>query len=77
MLALKQYKQALSKLDYMLDTVPLKYASQLWLIRAQVHKALGNTTDAKKDHKRALKHDNENTVKFLENGESVQLTVFP
>lgn len=34
LLQLKDYKQALTKLDYMLDTVPKKYANQLWLIRA-------------------------------------------
>lgn len=61
----------------MLDTVPKKYTGQLWLIRAMIHKVLGNTVEAKKDQKRALKHDNENASKFLEHGKSVELTVFP
>jgi hypothetical protein len=42
-----------------------------------IYKVLGNTVEAKKDQKRALKHDNENASKFLEHGKSVELTVFP
>jgi hypothetical protein len=61
----------------LLDTVPKKYTGQLWLIRAMIYKVLGNTVEAKKDQKRALKHDNENASKFLEHGKSVELTVFP
>jgi len=32
---MKSYTKALEKLDYMINTVPKKYANQLWLIRAQ------------------------------------------
>ena len=37
LLMLKDYKKALTKLDYMLDTVPKKYSSQLWLLRGLVN----------------------------------------
>ena len=30
----KDFKKALEILNYMLDTIPKKYAAQLWLIRA-------------------------------------------
>ena len=33
----KKYTLALEKLDYMLSTIPRKYANQLWLIRGSVH----------------------------------------
>ena len=61
----------------MVDTVPKKYATQIWLIRSQVHKALGNTAASKKDVKRALKYDCEHSKKFFDQGQSVHLTVFP
>jgi len=61
----------------MVETVPKKYATQIWLIRSQVHKQLGNTALSKKDVKRALKHDTETAKKFLEQQQSVHLTVFP
>ena len=48
----------------MFNTIPKKYASQLWLIRAQIHKILRNTSEAKKDFKRAEKNDKENYIKF-------------
>ena len=34
MLHLKQYKEALKKADYMLDTVPKKYRPQLYIVRS-------------------------------------------
>jgi len=34
---LKDYKKALTKLDYILDTIPKKYANQLWLLRGLVN----------------------------------------
>ena len=54
-ICLKQYDKALEKLDYMFNTIPKKYAGQLWLIRAQIHKELRNQNAAKKDFKRAEK----------------------
>jgi hypothetical protein len=38
---LKQFDKAKEKLDYMFDTIPKKYATQLWLIRAQINNMLG------------------------------------
>ena len=37
LLMMKDYKKALTKLDYMLDTIPKKYAGQLWLLRGLVN----------------------------------------
>lgn len=62
----KEYKKAMTKLNYMFDTIPKKYASQLWLIRGQLYTAMGDNNFAKKDFKRAYKHDEENTRKFLD-----------
>lgn len=33
LLQIKDYKKAVTKLDYIFDTIPKKYAGQLWLIR--------------------------------------------
>lgn len=33
----KRFKEALEKLDYILSTIPKKYANQIWLIRGAVH----------------------------------------
>ena len=63
---LKQYEKALEKLDYMFNTIPKKYAGQLWLIRGQINKILRNQSAAKKDFRRAEKQDNENYVKFVQ-----------
>jgi len=49
----------------MLETIPKKYAGQLWLIRAQVLFLTGNQAQAKKDLKRAEKYDNENYTNFI------------
>ena len=49
LLQLKEYKKALTKLDYILDTIPKKYAGQLWLIRYIVNVILGHAHVAKKD----------------------------
>jgi hypothetical protein len=63
---MKEYKKALTKLDYIIDTIPKKYASQIWLIRHIVNQILGYNSVAKKDLKRAYKYDKENTVKFID-----------
>ena len=55
LICLKQYEKAIEKLDYMFNTIPKKYAGQLWLIRGQLYKTLGNQEAAKKDLKRAQK----------------------
>ena len=34
---MKEYKNALTKLDYIIDTVPKKYMNQLWMIRGIVN----------------------------------------
>ena len=73
----KDYKQALTKLDYILDTIAKKYASQIWLIKGAVNKILGYTKESKNDFKRARKYDKENATKFLDGGEDVYLNVFP
>jgi len=33
LLQMKEYKKALTKIDYILDTIPKKYAHQIWIIR--------------------------------------------
>ena len=38
----RNYKKALEILNYMFETIPKKYAGQLWLIRSQVHLLSGN-----------------------------------
>jgi hypothetical protein len=38
----KRYQQALEKLEYMLQTIPKKYANQLWLIKGAIHTQLNN-----------------------------------
>ena len=38
LLGLRRNSEALEKLDFLLDTVPKKYADQLWLLRAQLTK---------------------------------------
>ena len=63
---MKQFGKALTKLNYIFDTIPKKYAAQLWLIRGVVHQLLGNGQFAKSDFKRANKYDKENAKKFLE-----------
>jgi hypothetical protein len=50
----------------MLETIPKKYAHQLWLIKGQVNQIMGNNQQAKKDFKRAYKYDKENAQKYLE-----------
>jgi len=50
----------------MLDTIPKKYAPQLWMIRGIVNQIVGHTAQSKKDFQRAYKYDKENTVKFLD-----------
>lgn len=62
---MKNYTKALERLDYLLNTVPKKYASQLWLIRAQtMHNIQAGADLVQKDMKRALKYDKENCVQF-------------
>lgn len=61
----------------MFETIPKKYAGQLWLIRAQAYSLSGNQTQAKKDLKRAEKYDNDTFISFMQKKESVYLTVFP
>ena len=63
---MKEYKKACTKLDYILDTIPKKYANQLWLIRHIVNTILGHSHVAKKDLKRAYKYDKDNTIKFID-----------
>jgi len=37
LLHLKDYKRALKKLDYIVETIPRKYANQIWLLRGIVN----------------------------------------
>lgn len=37
LLLLKDFKKALTKLDYLFDTIPKKYSAQLWLLRGLVN----------------------------------------
>jgi hypothetical protein len=39
---MKEYKKALTKLDYLLDTIPKKYSAQIWLIRGIVNSVVGH-----------------------------------
>lgn len=49
----------------MINTVPKKYANQLWLIRAQAMNNIQAGADlVSKDMKRALKYDKENCMQF-------------
>ena len=66
LLMLREWKKALTKVDYILDTIPKKYAPQLWLIRALLNQYLGHSPAAKKDFKRAYKYDTENTQKYVD-----------
>lgn len=77
MICQQDFKKALEVLNYIFDTVPKKYASQLWLIRAQILQAQGNVALARKDFRRAEKYDKETFTKFVTQKESVFLTVFP
>ena len=61
----------------MLDTVPKKYANQLWILRGIGNQILGHGHLAKKDFKRAMKYDKDNTVKFIDQKQSITLNVFP
>ena len=75
---MKNYTKALEKLDYMLNTVPKKYANQLWLIRAQTLQNIQAGADqVSKDMKMSLKYDKENCLLFQEGKKNVFLTVFP
>jgi len=77
-LMMKDYKKAQAKLDYMFETMPKKYASQLWLVRGLVNQQItGSMGQAKKDFKRAHKYDEESASKFLDQRSSVQLAIFP
>ena len=68
LLCMKQYKQALERLDFLIDTIPKKYAQQLWLIRGHLNSLLASSennqnvysTKSKDDLRRALKYDPEN-----------------
>jgi len=46
-------------MDYMLDTIPKKYAAQLFLLRGLINSVLNNP-QAKKDFANAQKYDPEN-----------------
>jgi hypothetical protein len=62
---MKNYTKAIERLDYMINTVPKKYANQLWLIRAQAMSNIQAGADlVSKDMKRALKYDKENCMQF-------------
>jgi len=61
----------------MLQTIPKKYAGQLWLIRSYVHNILGNQAKAGADLKRAEEYDPESFTRFLVEKKSIYLTVFP
>lgn len=71
------YKKALSKLDYIIDTIAKKYAHQLWIIRGVLNQILGYTDQSKNDFKRAYKYDKENTTDFLEKHKDIKLNIFP
>ena len=78
--------EAHEKINYLFDTIPKKYADQLWLIRAQIRNKLSKQGDndadkmgqlAKKDMKRAQACDAENYKVFTEGKQNVMLGVFP
>lgn len=77
LLQLKDFKKAITKLDYIIDTIPKKYAHQIWLIRGILNQILGHQHIAKKDFKRAYKYDKENASKFLDQKQNIYLNVFP
>lgn len=47
LLCMKQYKQALERLDFLIDTIPKKYAQQLWLIRGHLNSLLASSENNK------------------------------
>jgi hypothetical protein len=53
----KEYAQALSKLDFIIDTIAKKYVNEIWLIRGVINDILGYKEQAVKDFKRAHKYD--------------------
>tara|TARA_B110000285_G_C15088624_1_gene597704 strand:- start:914 stop:1153 length:240 start_codon:yes stop_codon:yes gene_type:complete len=77
MILAKDYAQALTKLDYIIDTIAKKYVNQFWIIRGIINDILGYSEQSKKDFKRAYKYDRENTTTFLEKQQDVKLNIFP
>jgi tetratricopeptide (TPR) repeat protein len=77
MILAKDYAQALTKLDYIIDTIAKKYVNQIWLIRGVINDILGYSDQSKKDFKRAYKYDKENAANFLDNNQDVKLNIFP
>jgi len=77
MILAKDYAQALTKLDYIIDTIAKKYVNQFWIIRGIINDILGYSDQSKKDFKRAYKYDRENTTTFLEKQQDVKLNIFP
>jgi hypothetical protein len=61
-----EYKKALNKLSFMIDSIPRKYLGQLWLLRGLINVSLGNISDSKRDFNLAKKHDPENASKYLD-----------
>jgi len=53
----KEYAQALSKLDFIIDTIAKKYVNEIWLIRGIMNEILGYKEQSVKDFKRARKYD--------------------
>ena len=73
----RDYKNALTKLDYILDTIAKKYADQIWLLRGVVNSVLGFDNIAEKDFRRAYKYDRTLTEQFLDQKQDVRLNIFP
>jgi len=51
LLCKKDFAESMNCINFMLDTIPKKYAEQLWLIRSQVRAQLpGQTEKYSKEH---------------------------
>ena len=72
-----QFKKALQKCSFLIDTVPHTYLNQLWIIRAILNNIDARKDLAKDDFERALKYDPENTKRLIEEQKEIKLDVFP
>lgn len=89
LICLNKFDQALEKLNFMLETIPRKYADQLWLIRGQVRAQVAEKAGkgsqkyqsemqaSDSDMNRASKYDTENFKAFIDGNSNVMIGVFP
>lgn len=76
-LMLKYYKQALIKVNQLIQDCPKKYQKQLWIIRGLIYQALGNAQKSKHDFEQAAKADSFSLTELLHNKNHVSIIPFP